>query len=342
MSVTIDAGLAFGVALSTAPIVLWILRRFEILDVPNIRSSHLAATPRSGGIAPALACVVAAATSAQLSGSSRSATLVITICLGFIGLADDVRSRRVLPRLAGQTAVVLIALIWLLHGISGDWLFRAIVAGAMVVWVVGYANVFNFMDGINGLAVAQIAIAGITWWIIGSYRHVVILSAAGLIASAAALAFAPFNFPRARMFLGDVGSYFFGGWLSVAAIVGLRSGIAPEAVLAPLTIFLGDAGLTLALRLFRHQPWSQPHKEHAYQRLVQAGWSHGCTTVTISLVMISISALGALSLTGRAQLRILGDLLGLLVLGGYLAGSAFVSKNASPSNELDPPPPATP
>lgn len=325
MGTLADAALAFALALAASPAVLWGLRRMRVLDVPTARSSHQAATPRGGGAAPALACVLAGVLSTRLSGSSRDATLVVSVCLGLIGLADDLRPRSALPRLLGQMVVALLALVWLLPGLGHGALVGTVAAGAMVLWLVGYPNVFNFMDGINGLAVAQVVVAGIAWWIIGSHQHVPTMAAAGLISAAAALAFAPFNVPTAKMFLGDTGSYFLGGWLGVTAVVGLRAGIAPEAVLAPLTLFLADAGFTLAQRVRRHQPWSQAHKEHAYQRLVQAGWSHANTSLALAVVMTAVSALGALSLTGKPALRAVGDLASLIVLAGYLALPTLLS-----------------
>jgi UDP-GlcNAc:undecaprenyl-phosphate/decaprenyl-phosphate GlcNAc-1-phosphate transferase len=313
-----DGCLAFGMALATAPIVLWVLRRKQLLDIPTARSSHQQATPRSGGVAPALGCVLAGSMSGELSGATRGAILVVSVCLGIIGLADDLRRRPALLRLVGQGAVALVALVWLARGLSGGILLRSAVVGGIVLWLVGYVNAFNFMDGINGLAVAQVVVAGVSWWLIGWHEHVPTLAAAGLISAAAVAAFAPFNVPSAKMFLGDVGSYFLGGWLAVAVVVGLRADVSPEAVVAPMTLFVADAGVTLVRRVKRRQPWSQPHKDHAYQRLVQAGWSHLRTTLTIGILLATISALGALSLTGSPALRAFGDVVASVVVAAYL------------------------
>jgi UDP-GlcNAc:undecaprenyl-phosphate/decaprenyl-phosphate GlcNAc-1-phosphate transferase len=312
------AALAFVVAFTAAPLVLWVLRRGQVLDLPTDRSSHQQATPRCGGVAPAVAIVIAGLAAAALAGRDGTALVVVAVGLALIGLADDLHPVGVLPRLLGQVAVAAVALIWLAHGLGGSLLVTGLVAGAIAVWLVGYVNAFNFMDGINGLAVAQVIVAGGAWWIIGTYEHVAALAAAGLIAAAAAAAFAPFNVPRAQMFLGDVGSYFLGGWLAVAAIIGLRAGIAPEAVLAPLAVFLADASVTLLRRVRRHAAWSQPHREHAYQRLVQSGWSHGRTTLTVAVVMAAASACGAVSLAATPWVRVAGDLGIVVMTVGYL------------------------
>jgi UDP-N-acetylmuramyl pentapeptide phosphotransferase/UDP-N-acetylglucosamine-1-phosphate transferase len=310
------AALAFAVALAVAPLVLRILRR--VLDIPTDRSSHRQPTRRGGGLAPAVGCVVAAAIANRFTVADRDAVVVVSVGMGLIGLADDLHPAGALPRLLGQLVVATAALVWLLPGTAGGAPVTALAGLATAFWLAGYVNAFNFMDGINGLAVTQVVIAGVAWWIIGSEQHAPAFAAAGLIVAAGAAAFAPFNLPRARMFLGDVGSYFLGGWLAVAAVVGVRAGVAPEAVLAPLALFLVDSGVTLIRRVRRRQPWTQPHREHIYQRLVQAGWSHGRTTVTIGIIIAAVSALGSLSLTGVVALRVAGDGLAVLLLAGYV------------------------
>ena len=123
-------------------------------------------------------------------------------------------------------------------------------------------------------------------------EEVRILTLGGLTVAAAALAFAPFNFPRARMFLGDVGSYFLGGWLGALAVYGVAAGIPPEAVLAPLALYVTDAAATLLMRIVRHEPWLSPHKAHVFQRLVQLGWSHVRTTLLVAALMVVLSGSG--------------------------------------------------
>lgn len=322
------AALAFGIALAAGPIVLWALRRIQVLDVPTARSSHQSATPRGGGVAPALGCILAAAVSTRLVGPDRDAILIVSLGLGLIGLADDLRPRRALPRLVGQLAFALASLLWLLRGVAGGGLITTAAGAGIVVGIIGYTNVFNFMDGVNGLAVAQVVVAGGTWGLLGEHERAPVLAAAGVIAAAAVVGFAPFNVPRARMFLGDVGSYFLGGWLAVAAIVGLRAGIAPEAVLAPLSVFVADAGVTLVQRVRRHQPWAQAHREHAYQRLAQAGWSHTQTTLVVGSAMVATSALGALSLSTTLAVRLAGDAGVVVVLAGYLSLPARLARRA--------------
>lgn len=328
MQTVLATALAFATTLAVAPVVLWLLRRAALLDRPTARSSHQLATPRGGGLAPAVGCAVGAALSTHLAGTDRVGVLVVAIGLGLIGWADDLHSLGVLPRLLGQAAVAGVALVWLARDPGGATPVVILVAGAIALWLVSYVNAFNFMDGIDGLAVAQVFVAGVDWWIIGQHTHVGALAAAGLIGAGAAAAFAPFNVPRARMFLGDIGSYFLGGWLAATAVIGIRAGIAPEAMLAPLALFVADTLVTLVRRMRRGVAWWQPHREHAYQRLVQGGWSHSRTAATLGVAMASVSALGALSLTGSLPLRAAGDLLGVVALAGYLLLPSRLARRA--------------
>lgn len=326
----VDAGLALAVGLVAAPVVLWTLHRAAVLDVPNARSSHDVTTPRAGGLGPAVACTVAGAVSSGLSGASRSGVLFVAVCMGLIGLIDDLRQLSPFLRLAGQLLVASIAVVWLAHDLDGSAAGRVVACVAVVVWVVAYVNAFNFMDGINGLAVAQTGVAGIAWWVVGVNQNVPALAVAGLVAAAAAASFAPFNVPHASMFLGDVGSYFLGGWLAATAIVGLRAGIPPEAMLAPLTLYAADTFVTLVRRIRRHEVWYEPHRDHTYQQVVKAGWSHGRTSLVVGIVMATISALGTLSLTGSTGLRVIGDVLVIGALATYLAMPRLLGRGGAP------------
>jgi UDP-GlcNAc:undecaprenyl-phosphate/decaprenyl-phosphate GlcNAc-1-phosphate transferase len=321
-----SALVAVLVGLSLGPAVLWMLRRGLVLDVPNERSSHQAATPRGGGLATLAACVVAAAVSSQLTGPARVGMLMVAVGMGGIGLLDDVRGLGPLPRLAGQAVIAGAGMVWLTRSLGGPDLWRVAFSAGVVVWVVAFVNAFNFMDGINGISVAQVVVAGVAWWAIGRIHHIPDLTTAGLVVAGAGVAFAPFNVPRARMFLGDVGSYFLGGWLAAAAVVGVRSGVAPEAVLSPLVLYGADTLTTLVRRARRHQAWYRPHREHAYQRLVRLGWSHTRTSLAVAITITMSSLFGAVSLTGSLPARMVGDALAACVVCAYLASPSLIER----------------
>lgn len=301
--------LAFGSTLLLAPATLYGLRRFQVVDYPNARSSHVRPVPRGGGLAPALGMIVALTATSALASFDRTALLIACVGFGLIGLVEDLWGLPPFPRLILQSFVALAALPSLLAERGGFSPGQLAFGMLVVFWMVAYANAFNFMDGINGISAAQVLVAGFAWSTIGWLVDDTILIGSGLIGAVAALAFVPFNFPRAHVFLGDTGSYFFGGWLAAVAVVALRHGLAPEAVLAPLTLYVADTGTTLVRRVLGGEEWQLPHRDHTYQRLVRAGWSHTKTTLVIGAVMLGCSSLGLLALSGSLVLRFCGDVL---------------------------------
>jgi UDP-GlcNAc:undecaprenyl-phosphate GlcNAc-1-phosphate transferase len=320
-----SAALAFAVTLGVAPLVLRALRRFQILDRPSARSSHDVPTPRGGGIAPAVGALAGIA-AAHGGGSSRIALIVAAGLLGLVGLVDDVRGMGVIPRLLLQFAAGGICLSWLLSGMAGSPAWKVACATAVLVWIAGYVNVFNFMDGINGMSVAQLVVAGVAWYLLGRDADATLFAVGGLAIAAAAMAFAPFNFPNARMFLGDVGSYFLGGWLAILAVIGLRAGIAPEAVAAPLSVYLLDTSATLVSRVRRGEPWHMAHRDHVYQRLVRQGWSHQRTTWVVAMLMAACAGLGAVATTGSSVRRVGADIAIGALLIAYLRAPAWIGR----------------
>ncbi len=317
--------LAFVLTFLSCPLVLAGLRRWEILDVPGERSSHARPTPRGGGLAPAIGASIAAIASSSFVGPARVGTLVIACAYAASGLVEDVIGVPVVRRLLFQVAIALLSLPWLLSSFDGARLWLMLIAAGTVLWLVSYVNAFNFMDGINGLSVAQASLAGGCWWIIGCVENLPILGAGSLLVAAAAIGFAPFNFPRARMFLGDTGSYFFGGWLAALAVVGLSAGVPPEAVVAPLSLYLADTAITLIRRFRRGEKWFHPHRDHTYQRLVQLGWSHARTTLFVGGLMLATSGFGALSLVGPILVRVVGDILLVGVLVAYVLSPEWLT-----------------
>lgn len=307
--------------------VLAILRRWRVVDVPGHRSSHVVATPRGGGIAVA-GGLIAGLSTASVSGSQVSALAVGIGCMGLLGLADDLRRIDAPMRLGCQALLALAPLPWLLKDVTGSGAWQVIFTAGVWLWLIAYVNAYNFMDGINGLALAQAIVVGATWWLLGSEQSVAALEATGAILVGAALGFAPFNFPRARMFLGDVGSYMIGAWIAVGVVIGLRAGITPVSVIAPVSLFLADTGMTIARRIRRGERWYEAHRSHAYQRLVIAGWSHARTTFVATFVMLLVSLIGWAALGTSTWSEIAAWLTIAVVLGGYFALAGFVERRA--------------
>jgi UDP-N-acetylmuramyl pentapeptide phosphotransferase/UDP-N-acetylglucosamine-1-phosphate transferase len=262
----------------------------------------------------------------QGSSGDRIALVSAAAVLGVVGLVDDVRGIGPIPRLGLQVMAAALCLPWLLEGLTGSGAWRAALALGVLLWLVAYVNAFNFMDGINGMAVAQVVVAGGAWYLVGRHTHASFFALGAIVMAGAALGFAPFNFPGARMFLGDVGSYFLGAWVGVLAIVGVRSGVAAEAVLGPLAIYLADTGSTLVSRVVQGQPWYAAHRDHVYQRLVRGGQPHSRITALIALAMTGCAALGAVSVGRSTVLRVGADVALAGVLAGYLTAPYWAGR----------------
>lgn len=311
--------LALVLSLVLGPVTIVALRRLRAFDQPSVRSSHSMPTLRGGGLAPALAATTAVLYARDLTGHALIAVLVGSVTFAAIGMAEDLRGLPALARLVLQLVAAMAVLPWLVSDLRGPLAWQLTFGVGVVLWLVSYVNAFNFMDGINGISVAQVAVAGVAWWAIGTWQGFDGMAGAAAVVALGALGFLPFNFPRARMFLGDVGSYFFGAWLAVLAVVGLRAGIAFEAMFAPLALYLGDTGVTLVRRARRRDTWCEPHCDHAYQRLHHGlGWSHARTTAVVATLMAMCSLLGAVSETSSLAARVAADIALAGVVGVYL------------------------
>jgi len=273
-----EASLWLGVLTAAAAAGTWLARRYalrtNLLDQPGERRSHSAATPRGGGIA-IVGVLVAAALYLMLRQPAMDAMwfafLPGLLIVAGIGWWDDHRPLSPWLRLAVQ-AVAALALAGGAGWQSGQWLPALLAFGAAMVLV----NVWNFMDGINGLAASQAALAAVAYagLLAGSGYWLALALLAGC------LGFLPFNFPKARIFLGDVGSGALGYALAAlltAAFLGLPAASAPL-LLLPLCAFLVDAGFTLLGRMLRGEPWWTPHVGHLYQMAARR-FGHGAVTV---------------------------------------------------------------
>lgn len=332
-----SSGLTFGqqlfapaaclvVATVVQPVVIRLLRRGAVLDVPGQRSSHTVPTPRGGGIAVALGLL------GGLAVADIRAWLPLAVALvGFfvIGLAEDVVGVPVRLRLAAQLLTgLLVAALLVWAAPERHWTAGLLIAG-IALWITAFANAFNFMDGINGISGAHAVLAGASYAAIGAMSRDLPLVAVSTVLAAAGLAFLPWNAGRARVFLGDVGSYCLGGVMAVLAVHTALRGVPIEAVLGPLALYLVDTGWTLLRRIRRRVDWLQPHREHSYQRLCDVGWSHQTVTLATFGTGALVATLGMVSVVADPPLRIAADLVALVLLGLYLAAPVELSERAT-------------
>ncbi len=322
------AGGAYVASRAATGAVLGLLRRRVILDRPNPRSSHAVATPRGGGLAVSGVVLAAWALIALAHADPAPRDWVVPgLALGLVGVfwLDDLRGVSVGLRLGAQALAVGVALAVMpglgqvFQGLLPFWLD---VAATALLWI-WFVNLFNFMDGIDGITGVETgfiglgvaAVALVTGWDGAQAFY-------GLTLAAAALGFLAWNWHPAKVFLGDVGSVplgFLAGWLLLGAAA---AGHWAAALILPL-YYLADASLTLVRRaLARQRPWDA-HKQHFYQRAHQGGLSHAAvaTRVAAANMVLLALALASLAAFGPAPwLSLAAAGLTVALLLGHLAG----------------------
>ena len=302
------AALSAVLAFVFVGIVRQLAVRHGVLDHPTERSSHSAPTPRGGGLGLLIAGLgLWAWRASQPVAWTALVPLLGAASVAFIGWLDDRRGLPVRTRLVVHVlAAIGVGAIAAAHAPS------ALVAGLLLVvwsgWAVTTINLVNFMDGINGLVASQIAIFAVSLALFPGPAETSQSTAFYAVAiGAACLGFLPWNFPRARIFLGDVGSGGLGYLVPVLALMATGSG-STDVVRAhlPLLPLLGDAVWTLIRRWLNGERITQAHRSHLYQRLANGGMGHTAVTILYAI----IAAFGALvahaSAGARAPLWISG------------------------------------
>lgn len=319
-----SALVAFVICLLVMPGAIRLSEAVGAMDVPGHRSSHVTETPRLGGVA-VMVGALGGLLVAALNRDPQITVFLFPFGLGILGLVEDLRGLPVTTRLPLQIILALIAVPFFIQGLTGIGAWRVLFTVGAFIWLIAYANAFNFMDGINGISVVQTLIAGVTYAVVGLSENEGVLVVGGLTIAGAVVGFAPFNFPAARSFLGDVGSYLLGGWIAVLLLVGLRRDLPPETMIAPIALYLVDTGWTLVRRARAGHPLLQPHREHVYQRLVRLGWSHSRTTAVVGLLIACMSLIGGLGFSESVVMRSVGALASATLLAFYVCLPRLVS-----------------
>jgi UDP-GlcNAc:undecaprenyl-phosphate GlcNAc-1-phosphate transferase len=306
------------IVLVAEPLTIALLHRLAVLDMPGGRSSHSVPTPRGGGAPIAVGLVVAA----LIAPGGARAGLAFAVAVGFfglLGLLDDLRGLPVALRLGLQLAGASAVAALLVARLSLPAVAVIMAALAGTAWVVGFVNAFNFMDGVNGISGAHALIGGVAYACLAGWRRDGFGVAAGLSLAVGACAFLPWNAVRARVFLGDVGSYSIGAALAVLAVRLVSLGVPVEAVAGPVALYLADVAWTLQRRIRCGERWLEAHRTHVYQRWCDEGWSHQEVTVLTSALTVLLCLLGVAGVLGDMADRVAADLAGLGALAVYLA-----------------------
>ncbi len=305
----------------------WLLRHSPIgrlVDQPNSRSSHSIPTPRGGGLS-----IVAVTTaslgflyaSGLLIAPLAAALIVGGLCVAAVGFWDDVRSAPIFVRIIVHFGAAALAVYCL--GRTSD--VGAIGRVFNILAIAWFLNLFNFMDGIDGLAASEAV------FVLGGGAALGMLAGSSmdhvgppLAAAAACLGFIRWNWPRAVIFMGDVGSGYLGYAIAVIAISSAQtSALNIYAWIILAGVFLVDASVTLGMRSLRGERIYEAHRTHAYQRLALRWGSHSRVTLAVNilnLVWLLPCAGFAVKFPGAA-LEICIMALAPLVLCAFLIGS---------------------
>jgi len=251
--------------------------RCRLMDHPNERSSHDVPTPRGGGLSIVLALLLAGGVLAYWVPEAQRSMLALLGGGGLvaaIGFWDDHRPLSVRLRLGIQfvAAAISISLIaWPNAGSDWSWLL-AVVGCVGLVWL---TNLYNFMDGTDGIAGIEGVFVGGAGSIILMYDGLESLAWLSALLGGGCAGFLAWNWPKARIFMGDVGSGFLGFAFGILALqhAAMVGRIMPWEWLILLSLFLVDATVTLLVRIVQREPWLQAHRSHAYQRAARK-WSH--------------------------------------------------------------------
>jgi Fuc2NAc and GlcNAc transferase len=267
-------------------------RRRGLLDHPGERHSHSVPTPRGGGAGWVLAFFISLGLEALYLGeffpafAGLGAFLAGTAVLAGLGAWDDHRDLSARLRFAVQLAVSVVLLASFANaGWTSGWM-----AGVLgVVFTLWMINLYNFMDGSNGMAACQgVFVFAVMAWLFSRSGDPAGLNLSLLLAACCA-GFLPWNLGRAKVFMGDVGSLALGFSVAGLLVYGTGSGAfsLPVALMVS-ALFLADATLTLLVRVFRGERWYNAHRQHLYQRIIALGRTHGHVLLVYQVINLAL------------------------------------------------------
>ncbi len=260
------------------------LPSLRVIANPSERSNHSTPTPTGGGIAFVSLASIAIA---SINESQLIQFLAPMLILMMVGFLDDIFSLPVLLRLITQALSVSYGLFVIQAELSQELSFLAMIA-LLFAWV-WFINLYNFMDGINGIAAAQAIAISLGILAIFSELHFEML-----FLIAALSGFLIFNWGKAKIFMGDSGSLSLGYILGGVLIYMAFQGLLYEAIILP-AYFILDASITLTKRIYNKEKIWQAHSSHFYQRAVRAGLSHARVVSEISINNLTLIILAILS-----------------------------------------------
>lgn len=276
---------AFAIALISSKVIIYLFGK-HLLDIPNDRSSHTTPTPRGGGLA-IVTGTVGALLFAFLAGHAVATVFLFLIpglLMAAVGIIDDLINLNIKIRLGFQLAAGALVSGTALYHTDGSPLAAISLGIFAVIGIVWLTNLYNFMDGINGLAGLQTVFvcfsASFFFHLQGKHEEITHLL---LLIGFASFGFLYWNFPKAKLFMGDVGSLFIGITLATLMVWTGRESFTTSCVwLILMCAFIADATYTLIVRATSGQKFYLPHRSHFYQKLAAKLNSHTQATLAIT------------------------------------------------------------
>ncbi len=302
--------ISFALAIVISKLIIHLLGG-RLLDIPNHRSSHTTPTPRGGGIA-----IVAGTSGAvfftYLSGQTPGEILLFLVpgvIMAIIGVLDDFIDLNIRIRLSCQLITATLITGTILSYTNHSPLITLLLGISSIIGIVWLTNLYNFMDGINGLAGLQTificASINLLFYLQDTHTEVMLVMA---LLGFASLGFLYWNFPTAKLFMGDAGSLFIGITLATLMVWTGRENLATSCSwLILMAAFVADATYTLLVRAISGQKFYLPHRSHFYQKLAAQRKSHTQAT----LFIMSFNVCWLLPLAIAVQLGSLNEFLGL-------------------------------
>lgn len=302
--------------------LIGVLRKHQIVDTPNDRSMHQGSVPRGGGMV-IVACLVLALIVVGVVSQRYQVFGVLTILvLAWAALSawDDRHDLSARKRILFQLCFAFLSI--LAFGYVSSIQFNdssfVLLAGfgaiATFIGIIWLANLYNFMDGMDGLAATQTIVAGLTlafwFWQVGDPQ----LGLTCLVLSAASYGFLLHNWQPAKIFMGDVGSVTIGAFFGLMIILGnTRYQIPVLSFVLLFGVFVFDASVTMLRRIIRREKIWLPHRTHFYQRLALAGLGHSKVVMAATILMVFCSMIASYTVIDHDRIAS-GSIVVLLVL----------------------------
>lgn len=305
------------------------LNQRKIVDTPNDRSLHQGSVPRGGGLVIAAILVVSLLVMATISARYEVFTGLALCVLAWAGLSwwDDQHDLSPRRRLIFQILFAVLTIMAFGYvpqvQLNADVTIQLYGFGAVLTFVglMWLANLYNFMDGMDGLAACQSIIASITlafWFWQAGDPH---LSLICLLLAASCYGFLWWNWHPAKIFMGDVGSVTLGAFFGVMIVFASnRYEIPVISFVLLFGVFVFDASITILRRILRREKFWLPHRSHYYQRLAICGFDHAKIVIGLTLLMLICSLIASVTVLDHDRIAygVVIELVLLLLAAGYV------------------------